>query len=203
CGVVRISEWFEHLFSDSRQSSDNLNTFENIKRKDYFYLMEDIIVKIIFAGAMLAGVAGSILPVLPGAPLAFGSLLLAKILDFSALSWWVIIIFGILTIVGIILDYTVPIATTKKMGGSKYGIWGMILGFVVGIIFSPFGFISIIVAPFLGALIGELIYDRQNHKRAVKAATGSVIGYFLTSGYGMILSLGMLGVFLVYDILKV
>jgi len=165
--------------------------------------MEDIIVKIIFAGAMLAGVAGSILPVLPGAPLAFGSLLLAKILDFSALSWWVIIIFGILTIVGIILDYTVPIATTKKMGGSKYGIWGMILGFVVGIIFSPFGFISIIVAPFLGALIGELIYDRQNHKRAVKAATGSVIGYFLTSGYGMILSLGMLGVFLVYDILKV
>ena len=165
--------------------------------------MEDIIVKIIFAGAMLVGVAGSILPVLPGAPLAFGSLLLAKILDFSGLSWWVIIVFGILTIIGIILDYTVPIATTKRMGGSKYGIWGMILGFIVGIIFSPFGFISIIIAPFLGALIGELIYDRQNHKRAVKAATGSVIGYFLTSGYGMILSLVMLGIFLVYDIIKV
>ena len=165
--------------------------------------MEDIIVKIIFAGAMLVGVAGSFLPVLPGAPLAFGSLLLAKILDFSGLSWWVIIVFGILTIIGIILDYTVPIATTKRMGGSKYGIWGMILGFIVGIIFSPFGFISIIIAPFLGALIGELIYDRQNHKRAVKAATGSVIGYFLTSGYGMILSLVMLGIFLVYDIIKV
>ena len=86
--------------------------------------MEDLIIKILFAGAMLLGVAGSILPVLPGAPLAFGSLLLARIFNFSELSWWVIGLFGVLTIIGIILDYTVPIATTKKMGGSKYGIWG-------------------------------------------------------------------------------
>lgn len=162
--------------------------------------MEVLIIKILFALVMLVGVAGSILPVLPGAPLAFGSLLLARILHFSEISWWVIILFGILTIIGIVLDYTVPIATTKKMGGSKYGIWGLVIGFIIGIIFSPFGFVSIIVAPFLGALIGELIYDRQNHRRAIKAATGSVIGYFLTSGYGILLSLTMLGVFLYDDV---
>lgn len=162
--------------------------------------MEDLIIKILFAGAMLLGVAGSILPVLPGAPLAFGSLLLARIFNFSELSWWVIGLFGVLTIIGIILDYTVPIATTKKMGGSKYGIWGLIIGFIIGLLFSPFGFISILIAPFLGALIGELIYDRHNHKRAVKAATGSLVGYFLTSGYGVLLCLSMLAVFVTRDI---
>ncbi|MGB6084041.1 DUF456 domain-containing protein [Moheibacter sp.] len=162
--------------------------------------MEDLIIKILFAGAMLLGVAGSILPVLPGAPLAFGSLLLARIFNFSELSWWVIGLFGVLTIIGIILDYTVPIATTKKMGGSKYGIWGLIIGFIIGLLFSPFGFISILIAPFLGALIGELIYDRHNHKRAVKAATGSLVGCFLTSGYGILLCLSMLAVFVTRDI---
>lgn len=164
--------------------------------------MEDLIIKILFAVGMLIGVAGAILPVLPGTPLAFGSILLAKIFNFSELSWWIIGLFGFLTLIGIILDYLVPIATTKKMGGSKYGIWGLIIGFIIGLLFSPFGFISILIAPFLGALIGELIYDRHNHKRAVKAATGSLVGYFLTSGYGMILSLSIFGTFLVFDILR-
>lgn len=169
----------------------------------YFYAMEDLFIKIIFAVIMLVGVAGTILPVLPGSPIAFGALLLAKITGFSEISWWIIALFGVLTIIGVILDYVVPIATTKKMGGSKYGVWGLVIGLIIGIIFSPFGFVSIIIAPFLGALAGELIYDRKNHKRAIKAATGSVIGYFLTSGYGMVLCLVMLGVFVYYDIVRI
>ena len=164
--------------------------------------MEDLIFKLLFAVLMLIGAAGAILPVLPGAPLAFVSLLLAKILNFSELSWWLIALFGILTLVGVLLDYLLPIATTKKLGGSKYGIWGLVIGLIVGILFSPFGLISIVLAPFLGALMGELIYDRKNHKRAVKAASGSVIGYFLTSGYGFLLSMSMLAVFLFYDIIR-
>lgn len=164
--------------------------------------MEDLIFKLLFAVLMLIGAAGAVLPVLPGAPLAFASLLLAKILNFSELSWWLIALFGVLTLVGALLDYLLPIATTKKLGGSKYGIWGLVIGLIVGILFSPFGLISIILAPFLGALIGELIYDRKNHKRAMRAASGSVIGYFLTSGYGFLLSMSMLAVFLFYDIIR-
>ena len=164
--------------------------------------MEDLIFKLLFAVLMLIGAAGAVLPVLPGAPLAFASLLLAKILNFSELSWWLIALFGVLTLVGALLDYLLPIATTKKLGGSKYGIWGLVIGLIVGILFSPFGLISIILAAFLGALIGELIYDRKNHKRAMKAASGSVIGYFLTSGYGFLLSMSMLAVFLFYDIIR-
>jgi uncharacterized protein YqgC (DUF456 family) len=163
--------------------------------------VDDIIIKIIFATAMLVGFVGAILPVLPGSILAFGALLLAKILGFSEINWWIIGIFGFFTLLGILLDYLVPIAATKKMGGSRYGIVGMIIGLVVGIIFSPFGFISIILAPFLGALIGELMYDRENHKRAFKSALGSVVSYFLTSGYGMILSMAIFVTYLVKDLL--
>lgn len=163
--------------------------------------MEDLIIKFIFAFAMLIGVIGALLPVLPGAPLTFGSILLAKILNFSGLSWWLIALFGLLTVIGIILDYVVPIATTKKMGGSRYGIIGLIIGLIVGIVFAPFGFVSIIVAPFLGALVGEFLYDRTDQKRAVKAALGSVLGYFLTSGYEILLSLAILSIYFYNDIL--
>lgn len=149
---------------------------------------------------MLVGVVGAVLPVLPGSTLAMGSLLAAKILNYSELNWWVIILFGVLTIVGIVLDYLIPITATKKMGGSRYGVIGLIIGLIVGIVFSPFGFVSIIFAPFLGALIGELIYDHQNHKRAFRAAAGSIIGYFLTSGYSMLLALSIFGVYFFYDI---
>lgn len=163
--------------------------------------MDILLVKILFLIALLVGVFGSILPILPGAPLSFAALLVAKIFGFSELSWWVIALFGVLTIVGIILDYLIPVVTTKRMGGSKYGIIGLIIGFIVGVVFSPFGFVSIILAPFFGALIGELIYDQQNPKRALKSAAGSIIGYALTSGYGLILTLSMFAVYLFFDII--
>ncbi|MFA7687646.1 MAG: DUF456 domain-containing protein [Moheibacter sp.] len=164
--------------------------------------MEELIIKIIFVIIMLVGAVGAVVPVLPGALLSFGALLLARILHFSELSWWVIGIFGFLTILGIVLDYIVPVAATKKMGGSRYGIWGLIIGLIIGIVFSPFGFISIIIAPFFGAFLGELIYDYKNGKRAFKAASGAIIGYLLTSGYGVLISSIMVVVFLFYDVIS-
>lgn len=164
--------------------------------------MEEIIIKSLFAFAMLVGIIGAVLPVLPGSTLAFGSLLLAKILNYSEMSWWLVGIFGFFTVLGMVLDYVVPIATTKKMGGSKYGIWGLIIGLIVGIVFSPFGFVSIIIAPFLGAFIGELIYDRENHKRALKAALGSVVGYGLTTGYSLVLAIAIFATYFFTDLFE-
>lgn len=150
---------------------------------------------------MLVGAVGVVVPVLPGAPLAFGALLLARILHFSELNWWVVGLFGFLTILGMVLDYIIPIATTKKMGGSKYGVRGLIIGLIIGVVFAPFGLISILIAPFLGAILGELIYDYKNVKRAFKAASGAIFGYLLTSGYGVLISLIIVVVFLFYDVI--
>lgn len=163
--------------------------------------MEDLAVKLLVAIAILAGALGSALPVMPGKPVAFAALLFAKIFGFSAVSWWIIVLFGILTVLGVVMDYLLPIVTTKKLGGTKYGIWGLLIGLIVGIIFAPFGFLSIIIAPFLGALAGELIYDFRSGAKAVKAASGSLLSYFLTSFYGIILCIAMFLVFLFTDIL--
>lgn len=162
--------------------------------------MDDSLIQLLFLGIMVVGIVGAILPVLPGAPLTFGALILAKIFHFSEIHWGILILFGILTLLGIVMDYLIPILTTKKMGGSKYGIWGMIIGLIIGIIFSPFGFVSLIISPFLGAFLGELLYDYKNQKRAFRAALGSLLGYALTSSYGLILSLTMTVVFLFTDV---
>lgn len=162
--------------------------------------MDDTVIRILFGIGMLIGILGTILPVIPGTPLVFGMLLLAKLLGYSQISWWLIAIFGFFTGIGILLDYLIPMATTKKLGGSRYGLIGLTIGFLVGIIFSPFGYFSLIVAPFLGALIGELIYDRKNQGRAVRAATGSLIGYFLTIVYGLVVSFAIFGIYLFKDI---
>lgn len=163
--------------------------------------MDELAIKIIFGLVMVIGILGSILPVLPGLPLVFGALLLAKILGYSSISWWLISFFGFLTVLGLVLDYLIPMATTKKFGGSRYGLIGLTIGFVVGLIFAPVGLFSIIVMPFLGALVGELIYDRKSHHRALKAASGSVIGYFLSIVYGLTVSFLMFGFYLFKDIL--
>ncbi|MDD3458869.1 MAG: DUF456 domain-containing protein [Weeksellaceae bacterium] len=163
--------------------------------------MDELAIKIIFGLVMVIGILGSILPVLPGLPLVFGALLLAKILGYSSISWWLISFFGFLTVLGLVLDYLIPVATSKKLGGSRYGLIGLTIGFVVGLIFAPVGLFSIIVMPFLGALVGELIYDRKSHRRALKAASGSVIGYFLSIVYGLTVSFLMFGFYLFKDIL--
>lgn len=163
--------------------------------------MEVLIIKLIFVIMMIIGIIGVILPVLPGLPLVYAVLLFAKILGYSQLSWWWVLVFGLITAFGILMDYLIPVSVTKRLGGSKYGLIGLTIGFVIGIIFSPFGFFSIIIAPFLGSIIGELIYDRKNYKRAIKSASGSVVGYFLSIFYSLIFSFIILAVFLFKDIL--
>ena len=80
--------------------------------------MDEAIIKILFGIGMLVGILGTILPVIPGTPLVFGMLLLAKLLGYSQISWWLIAIFGFFTGIGILLDYLIPVATTKKRAGA-------------------------------------------------------------------------------------
>ena len=85
------------------------------------------------------------------------------------------------------IDYVIPAWGTKKFGGSKYGVWGTILGLITGLIF--FGPLGIIIGPFVGAFIGEIIYDSKDSSRALKAAFGSFVGFMLSTGLKLITSL--------------
>lgn len=132
---------------------------------------------------MLTGLIGCIVPIIPGVPLAWIGLLLAYFSAKAELSMTVVIICLGAAIIVSVLDNFAPIILTKKSGGSKAGTWGATLGLIAGIFLGPAG---IILGPFAGAFIGELIHDRSNTQRAFKAALAAFAGFLLGTGMKLI-----------------
>ena len=152
--------------------------------------MEPSIIITIGIILLVVGLVSCVLPPLPGPPIAYIALLIAHfgLHKIEELPLWLLSLYAVIVITVLIVDNFVPLWSTKKFGGTKAGIRGSFIGIVVGIIFSPFGGISIIICPFLGAMIGELI-DGQEFKLAIKSGIGSFIGFLLTSGIKIILVL--------------
>ncbi len=143
---------------------------------------------------VLVGLLGSFLPVLPGPPISWAGLLLLYLTSAVPINYWMLGILLAIVLIVAILDYTIPARGTKRYGGSSYGVWGTNIGLVVGIFAPiPFGFI---IGPFVGAFIGEMIYNSSDHRRALKAATGSFIGFLASSFIKFVLCMVILGVFL-------
>jgi uncharacterized protein YqgC (DUF456 family) len=132
------------------------------------------------------GILGALLPVLPGPPISwFGLLCLYGTTPVPNNATFLWITFAIAILVTV-LDYSIPAIGTKKFGGTKKGIWGSTLGLVVGLFFGPLG---IIIGPFVGAFIGELLEDSSDSKKALKAATGSLIGFVFSTGLKLIVGM--------------
>ncbi|TRX00594.1 DUF456 domain-containing protein [Flavobacterium gawalongense] len=154
----------------------------------------DILLLILGFSCMITGIFGSFLPVLPGPSISWVGLLLLYFTDAVPANYWILGIALLITVVISVLDYVIPSRGTKKFGGSSYGIWGTNIGLIIGIITPiPFGFL---IGPFVGALIGELIFDSKDHKRALKAATGSFIGLLASSFMKFVVCVMYLGLFL-------
>lgn len=141
---------------------------------------------------LLAGFIGSFLPVLPGPPLSWVGLLMLYLVKGVEMDYWTLGITLLITVVVTILDYVIPAIGTKRFGGSKYGVWGTNIGLIVGLFIPPFGFI---VGPFIGAFLGEIIFDSSNLKRALKAATGSFIGFLASTFLKIVVCIGFFVLF--------
>ena len=124
---------------------------------------------------IITGIAGTLLPVLPGIPLSYLGILLLHFSEKIQFTSEFLIFWAIMVIIVSLLDFYIPIWGTKKFGGSKRGIWGCVLGMAVGIFLGPWG---IILGPFAGAVIGELSSGKQS-KAALKAGFGSFLGFIL------------------------
>jgi len=155
----------------------------------------DIFLLILGFVLTILGIIGSFLPVLPGPLSGWAGLLILHLTDAIPMNF---LLLGITLIVAIIiwtLDYIIPIVGTKKFGGSKKGIYGTLIGIVIGL-FSPIPF-GILFGAFFGALIGELIHDNNNLYRAFKASFGAIIGLLASVTIKFIVSFTYVILFLI------
>ena len=135
----------------------------------------DIVLVIVGFLFCILGIVGSFLPVLPGPFTSWIGLLILHFTDAVSQNWTFLGITLAISILVWVLDYIVPALGTKRFGGTKYGMIGSSLGLLVGILFlGPFG---IIIGPFAGAFIGEIIKNNSDSGKALKAAFGSFIGF--------------------------
>jgi uncharacterized protein len=159
--------------------------------------MADILLLVFGIIAIILGIIGCLVPVLPGPPLSFAGILLLYFSRFNhirnihsgqdQITTTFLIIFGSVAIVVSILDYLVPVWGTKKFGGSKYGTRGATVGLVIGLFLGPVG---IIAGPLIGAFVGEMIF-RDDIGYALKAGFGSLIGFLTGIGLKLAASLVM------------
>ena len=143
----------------------------NVLVMDYVYLILAVL-------CALLGLAGTVLPVLPGPPISYAALWfmwLRNPQDIPVSLW----IMGILMIVVSVLDYVAPIWLTNKGGGSPSATRGATAGMIVGLFFPPWG---LLLGPFLGALLGELLTHAPAGK-ALRVALLSFVGFLLTTGF--------------------
>lgn len=132
----------------------------------------------------LVGIAGSIVPGLAGPPFSWAALLLIHFSDAAQFTPAFLVATAAVAVVITLLDYIVPSWSTKRHGGSKAGVWGCNIGLVVSIVglpFGPQGLLGVILWPFAGALVGELVSGKQS-REALRAAWGAFLGFLTGTG---------------------
>jgi uncharacterized protein YqgC (DUF456 family) len=138
------------------------------------------------------GLAGTILPLLPGAPLVFGGLFLAAwVENFQRVSWITLTILALLTIVSLVVDFVATSLGAKRVGATSLGIIGALAGSLIGIFF---GIAGILFGPFIGAIVGELMSHGQI-EQASRVGIATWIGLILGTATKLALALAMVGIF--------
>ena len=144
------------------------------------------------------GIAGTLLPGLPGTPLVFGGLLLAAWADgFQNVGAGTMILLAVLTILAFGVDFVSGSLGAKRAGASREAMIGAALGALVGIFF---GFVGIVFGPFAGAVLGEYM-ARRSLAQAGRAGVATWLGFILGIGVKLVLTFTMVGIFLLAFIL--
>ena len=135
----------------------------------------DILIMVLAIILMVGGIAGCVLPILPGAPLAYAGLLLLHFTGLAHFSTAQLIVWLIVVVVLQVVDYITPLLGSKYSGGTSFGNRGCVAGTLLGLFFMPWG---IILGPFLGAVAGEMM-GGSDFPHAVRAGLGTLIGFLL------------------------
>lgn len=152
-------------------------------------------ISVIIASILLfAGLVGTVLPFIPGVPVAWiGLFVYSYQTGFEYIPLWVMLVFLGLAVIAELLDFIAPLWGARKYKASKYGILGAGLGLVVGIL--GLGPIGIIVGPIGGAFLGEIISGKKS-SQAFSSAFGAVVGFLAGVLIKIVIILIMVGVFI-------
>ena len=147
---------------------------------------------------IIAGIAGAILPVLPGVPLVFGGMLLAAWADgFQHVGAITLTIVGVLCVIALLVDFVAGLLGAKRVGASPRALWGAAIGTVAGLFF---GLPGLLLGPFIGAVVGELTAgSRVDH--ATRVGVGTWLGLLFGTLAKLALCFTMVGVFLLAFVL--
>jgi uncharacterized protein YqgC (DUF456 family) len=141
---------------------------------------------------IVIGVAGTVLPALPGPILVFGGIALAAwIDDFARIPAWLLLLLGALTAMAWAVDYVAAAAGAKRAGASRYAIVGAAIGTVAGIFSGLWG---LLFMPLVGAAIGEYVAQRDV-RRAGKVGIATWIGLLFGTAAKVAIVLTMVGIF--------
>lgn len=137
----------------------------------------------------VVGLLGAILPVLPGTIVSYAGLLLIAFKPDSEIGVATLVVWGIISVAVIIMDYILPGYLSKRFGGTKAGSIGATVGTILGVFGGPMG---IIVGPFIGAVIGELVGEKLTFNEALKVGFGSMMSFLVGTFFKVIVGGAML-----------
>lgn len=149
----------------------------------------------VLAGLLiLIGLAGTLLPALPGIPLVYAGMFLAAWADhFQHIGWVTLAVLGALCLIALAIDFFASLVGAKRVGASGWALAGAAVGTVVGLFF---GLVGVLAGPFAGALAGELVAG-GTLRRATSVGLGTWLGMVLGALIKVALAFTMLGVFAV------
>jgi uncharacterized protein YqgC (DUF456 family) len=153
-----------------------------------------ILLYVLGALALLLGLAGVVLPVLPGALLLYGGVwLVAWAGDFARVGWPTLLMTGLLAAAIWSVDLIASALGAKLAGASRWAVLGATIGLLVGLFF---GVIGLLVGPVVGATLLELWKD-PDFERALRAGLGTLLGFLAGSVVKVVLAFMLVGVLLV------
>lgn len=156
--------------------------------------MTDVVLWILSAALIAAGVAGTVLPALPGTALVLGGILLgAWIDDFSRVGWGSLSVIAALAVLAWVLDYVAGMLGAQRAGASRQALIGAAVGTVVGLLM---GLVGVLFMPLVGAALGEYL-ARRDQRQALTVGVSTWIGIMVGLITKVVLAFVMIGIFVV------
>ncbi|MDR1545750.1 MAG: DUF456 domain-containing protein [Deltaproteobacteria bacterium] len=144
--------------------------------------------------AMLVGVAGSLLPILPGLPLIWLAYLAFGLYDgWQSYGRLAMIVVGLTVAASVVLNQVASLVGAKKFGAGRAGIIGAVVCAILGVIF--FSLPGLIIGTFAGATLFEMVFARKELKGALAAGTGALLGFLCGGLCNFMLALAATGAF--------